>query len=602
MRVTYHIGTAPGPKAEGGHTGWKVGGVWIYDKATLLKSHWLDCLESETFQQETYVDFGYPYELGDGIVYVCPLSIKYEQSLALAEVSGKVAVLKVSRRMAIKINTRTCMATFETASSPWVGMEFAPADGEVRHIPIRNQWIGEFAVDDEGGEWIGSESQTFWEMMVMEHASRLKIRMLVGAAGTGKTYQSVVASEKYIEAKKKSRVLACSFSGVGCENLSGAYRRMGYADVAESVKTPHSAFALVDSLGEWNGLPCWWSEGKRKVCKFMVIDEAFFWDARTLALVFSCLPSGTEVLMQGDPNQLAPVSGGEVAYAMMRSGRWPVETLTVDMRTSKDSDLVRLFKEDILRSENPDEVFKNIAPNVTVTTSLGQLLTESLKFMDSGYVAICPTVNLSRILGGLNSKSRWNKKTEIQKRGGDGSNFFSYGDEVIILTSNHAMGVRNGTRASYYSFHPDVKYPHHLVKLENGRTYRVFFREDHKPLNDLMAWADHLKAKMELNEEVDECKLEATYEEIGSESCRGLLCHAESITAHRAQGSEFEKVVVVVPWQCRVLSRDWLYVAATRAKKDVRVIFMDSDDSKVEDVITSICKKRKHKPSLIKQL
>ena len=64
------------------------------------------------------------------------------------------------------------------------------------------------------------------------------------------------------------------------------------------------------------------------------------------------------------------------------------------------------------------------------------------------------------------------------------------------------------------------------------------------------------------------------FENTQPDACKGLLMHAEAITAHRAQGSEWERVVVVIPGPCRLLNRELFYVAATRAKIDVILMFM----------------------------
>ena len=45
-----------------------------------------------------------------------------------------------------------------------------------------------------------------------------------------------------------------------------------------------------------------------------------------------------------------------------------------------------------------------------------------------------------------------------------------------------------------------------------------------------------------------------------------LLELAYALTVHKAQGSEFDKVFVVLPNPCRVLSRELLYTAADAAE------------------------------------
>lgn len=53
---------------------------------------------------------------------------------------------------------------------------------------------------------------------------------------------------------------------------------------------------------------------------------------------------------------------------------------------------------------------------------------------------------------------------------------------------------------------------------------------------------------------------------------------AYALTVHKAQGSEFNKVFVVVPKKCRVLSRELLYTALTRSR-DQLILFVEGDDA-----------------------
>ena len=49
----------------------------------------------------------------------------------------------------------------------------------------------------------------------------------------------------------------------------------------------------------------------------------------------------------------------------------------------------------------------------------------------------------------------------------------------------------------------------------------------------------------------------------------GPLELAYALTVHKAQGSDFEKVFVVVPCECRILTRELLYTALTRSRKQL---------------------------------
>jgi hypothetical protein len=52
---------------------------------------------------------------------------------------------------------------------------------------------------------------------------------------------------------------------------------------------------------------------------------------------------------------------------------------------------------------------------------------------------------------------------------------------------------------------------------------------------------------------------------------------AYALTVHKSQGSDFEKVFVVIPKQCRTLSRELVYTALTRSRERL-VLLMEGDD------------------------
>lgn len=55
---------------------------------------------------------------------------------------------------------------------------------------------------------------------------------------------------------------------------------------------------------------------------------------------------------------------------------------------------------------------------------------------------------------------------------------------------------------------------------------------------------------------------------------------AYALTIHKAQGSEFKKVFVILPRQCRLLSRELLYTALTRSR-DKLVLLIEGSDSSI---------------------
>lgn len=61
---------------------------------------------------------------------------------------------------------------------------------------------------------------------------------------------------------------------------------------------------------------------------------------------------------------------------------------------------------------------------------------------------------------------------------------------------------------------------------------------------------------------------------------QGPLELAYALTIHKAQGSEFRTVFVVLPKNCRLISRELLYTALTRSR-DRLVLLIEGDSASV---------------------
>jgi hypothetical protein len=58
---------------------------------------------------------------------------------------------------------------------------------------------------------------------------------------------------------------------------------------------------------------------------------------------------------------------------------------------------------------------------------------------------------------------------------------------------------------------------------------------------------------------------------------------AYTLTVHKGQGSEFKKVFVILPRNCRLLSRELLYTALTRSREQLVLLIEGSDASLLYD-------------------
>lgn len=72
--------------------------------------------------------------------------------------------------------------------------------------------------------------------------------------------------------------------------------------------------------------------------------------------------------------------------------------------------------------------------------------------------------------------------------------------------------------------------------------------------------------------------------EFGGETGNGIFELAYALTIHKAQGSDFDTVIVVLPRQTRINSRELLYTALTRSRSEMVLLVEGSDLSSVLDL------------------
>jgi len=136
----------------------------------------------------------------------------------------------------------------------------------------------------------------------------------------------------------------------------------------------------------------------------------------------------------------------------------------------------------------------------------------------------------------------------------------SYGPEEIVIRDK-VMVVRNGWRTGHDSrTRQQAKY-----YIANGEVGIVAnFSDDPRWTWTRLALADREYVRVSLRTAA------ASAERVGLEL-------AYALTVHKAQGSEFDTVLVVVPAESRPLSRELLYTALTRARTRLVLLVQGSD-------------------------
>lgn len=266
----------------------------------------------------------------------------------------------------------------------------------------------------------------------------------------------------------------------------------------------------------------------------VVIDEASMLDVELAAALFESIADGTHLVIVGDPAQLPSIGPGRVLGDLLDTKILPITHLSTLYRQSEGGSIARLATS--VRGGTLPPV-NDPTHEVVVVTARGsgeaahrvvQLVTDSIpRVFGTGSDQIQVVTPVHKGEAGTQALNRALKAVLNPGRGAVRG--FDMGDRVVA-TANHLdaepTGYANGEVGTVVSVG------------DNSLTVAFSVGESNiagKSLNDLL--------------------------------------HGWAITVHRAQGSEWETVVVVVPPEAgNMLSRPLIYTALTRARTHLSIV------------------------------
>ena len=283
-------------------------------------------------------------------------------------------------------------------------------------------------------------------------------------------------------------------------------------------------------------------------CDVVVLDEVSMVDVVLMQALLEAMPYDARLVLVGDPDQLPPVGPGNFLRDLINSRRVPVIALTEIFRQAQQSDIVmnahainegRAPKPSgkdgdffIMKKESPADVM------ATIVSLCRDRLPRYYGLSPSQIQVLSParrqgagTIPLNRMLQeALNPPA----EGKPEKRFGD--TIFRQGDRVMQVRNNYDIvwETVDGKESGMGMFNGDVG---EIVQLFPGQECLVVRFDD-----KLATYTFDMLGELEL---------------------------AYAMTVHKAQGSEFEAVVVAVSSGIsrRLLTRSILYTAITRAKK-----------------------------------
>ena len=387
--------------------------------------------------------------------------------------------------------------------------------------------------------------------LLNQFAEGYGLMILSGGPGTGKT--STVAQ------------FICLITR-NCQKL-----RIPIPEIALCAPTGRAARRMAESLGELQPRPrnstihslIGISQWKRPhhnpsnplSAQLVIADEASMIDLGLMNSLLSALSPTAALLLVGDPNQLPPVGMGAILGDMLSGNDSPESPvrkgLTILTKVYRsDSSIVRVART-IAEGQFP-ELLSAMAENsgnvelrplgepaetameiARMYLNAGNMKPKSATETESASMQIKRIIALSPLRIGPWGNVAMNKQITMAlgRNSSRGFDTFFPGMPIIVTANNRKMNLYNGETA--------------ILQEEQGKLQALF--------------ADNRKIPLHT---------------IGNREAAWIQ------TIHKSQGSEYNTVIIILPPEAqRLLSREILYTAFTRAKKRI-ILFSDPETIK----------------------
>ncbi len=295
----------------------------------------------------------------------------------------------------------------------------------------------------------------------------------------------------------------------------------------------------------------------------VIVDELSMVDLSLFAALLRALPMHCSLVLVGDPDQLPAVGAGNVLKDLIACGCVPVVKLETIFRQAQRSRIVLAAHEvnegklPPLKSEGDFFYMKRMNPAdvaSTVVELCAKRLPSYFKIDPSQIQVICPSKKREAGTAALNRalQDALNPAGPDKPELSFGDRVFRQGDRVMQMRNNYTLMLTylDGREMSAGVFNGDIGV---ITQIDPQTQYvRVRFDDER----------------------------EAAYEP----EILGELELAYAVTVHKAQGSEFPVTVLALSEaDRRLLSRNLLYTAITRARSQLVIVGNDEVFKKMVD-------------------
>lgn len=381
-----------------------------------------------------------------------------------------------------------------------------------------------FAMDDKGitlndimdecGIYYGASQAKAFDMLITTG-----VKLLIGGPGVGKTTTINGILKKYKRMYPEKKIAMCAPTGCAAKKMTQStgqqaltiYKYLDIRPFEESMKCKDS----YDQLD----------------ADCIVVDEMSMVDETIFALLLRAIKNGTLLILVGDEAQLESVGTGSVLRDLIRSKQIETYYLDTVFRQKNGSKIInnsQKIKDGDIRLQT-DDTFKIF--HCKDDDEITSILLNQLNNYKEAKV-ITTSRNRKFKTGSVVLNGKIQEKFHVEN--GDTVFFngyrFSVGDKIIMTKTNYEKFFFNGDEGYITGIHV------------NGYRKEIVVNID----ENLITLSGTLLDSIELN---------------------------YAITAYKAQGNEYDTVIIVLPNNPKILlQRSLLYVAVTRAKKQVLII------------------------------
>ena len=438
-----------------------------------------------------------------------------------------------------------------------------------------------------------SKQATEQQAKALEMMDRHRLSVLTGGAGTGKT--TVVRSFLNSEKIKNEGVLLLAPTGKARVRLSNMAEGITSMTVAQFL-TSLNAFDF-DAMK-----PCLNDKSRKySSARNIIIDECSMLTTDTLYVLLKSLDMKTvnRIILIGDPFQLPPIGPGrpfsDLCHFLNRDDADPklrsaITYLRTVVRTisSGDSDVLTLAS--WFSGNKPqkfaDEIFEKIESRELHRDLSVYTWNDERGLLEVLRAAICTELGCSdaELMDNLKRKIGLDNISALETSLEQLENFQvlapvinpAWGTNSLNSYIQNWVGHTSTSKDDYQEIGVQKIYKNDkVIQLLNKRMPSFPSQEQCQLANGQIGFVKNLH-KGYINVMYVGIPKETFGFRNEGEDSDAAIDLAYAITIHKSQGSDFDTVFVVLPKTGRILSRELIYTALTRAKKRVVLLVQES--------------------------